>query len=94
MTKQEALDWLNYRLQLDNRMGRNNHFTMTDIFFFMDFIKHRTGKDVHISRIVNSIKLYSESCMEWVEKLINYLVYTHKIEVIVGEDSFKIINYK
>ena len=107
MVRQEAVDWLNYRLDLDAKMMRNNHFTLTDIEFFTNFIRERTGKSVYVNEITNSIRHHSESCMSWVERLINYLVYTHKIEVItenapnfinkfmgVEEDSLKILKYK
>lgn len=108
MIRQEALDWLNYRIELDRQMGRNSHFTMTDMEFFTNFIKQKTSTTVNINQLVNSVRFYSDNCMSWTERLINHLVDFYSIEVITGEklnsatcvflglnrDSFKIINYR
>jgi hypothetical protein len=108
MNRQEALDWLNYRLDLESAMKRNNHFTETDLQFFTYFIRDQTGKYIDRNDLINSIKFHSESCMRWVERLINYLIYKHSIEVVVANsgqfmidlssgisgDSLKVLKYK
>lgn len=81
MEKQEALNWLNYRLKIERDMGRNNHFTWTDLNFFTDFIRDRTGKEVEVMHLINSIRVHSDSCLSWVERLINHLVYTFDIQM-------------
>lgn len=108
MTRQEALDWLNHRIKLTASMGRHNHFTEVDVHFFMKFIHERSGVQVHINDVANSIRYHPESAMDWVERLINYLVVTYEIELVteqipdilrnmrldIDNDSLKILNYK
>lgn len=108
MTRQEALDWLNYRVKLTDQMGRHNHFTITDVEFFMQFIQEKSGEYIHINNVINSIQYHPESAMDWVEKLINYLVLTFDIEseteqipdilrnmgLGIDNDSLKILKYK
>jgi|WetSurMetagenome_2_1015567.scaffolds.fasta_scaffold22196_4 hypothetical protein len=108
MTRQEALDWLNYRVILTNQMKRHNHFTITDVEFFIKFIAERSGEQVHVNAIIDSIQYHPESAMDWVERLINYLVVefnlqteTEQIPDIltnmglgIDNDSLKILKYK
>lgn len=94
MERQEAIDWLNYRLKLERDMGRNNHFTWTDINFFSDFIRERTGKEVEITNLIYSIKFHSDSCLSWVERLINHLVYTLDIQIETEKVPDLLLNLK
>lgn len=91
MERHRALKWLNHRLELERKMHRANHYVMEDVVFFMEFIYEKTGKRLQVDDIVRSIRHYPESCSLWVNKLINYLIFTHEITVETEDFSLKIL---
>lgn len=80
MTRQEAIDYLTYRMEL-----ANNHqgiFNDRDVLFIREYINHIHGKLVGIDSIVNSIHMYpAQIFMYYFDTMLNHVILHFNIEL-------------
>ena len=102
MTQQQAMDYLNYRLQTQaNRFGSVDVATMSDYFIYKGETPPSSSEISYVFKVPNQ-----QGGLEYVDKLINGLMKDFDIEAITspaqgfdifmsqGDDIKKVVGYK
>lgn len=81
MTRQEAIDYLTYRMDLSNSR-QHGTFNDRDVIFIREYINHVHGKLVGNDSIVNSIHMYpAQIFMHYFDNMLNHVILHFNIEI-------------